>query len=74
MMELLKRFEEDGPYDNLVASDAEDDIAVEGSDDENELASKLEGIDLDSADPDVILSLLSDSQRKAFLKTVQDPT
>lgn len=47
MMELLKRFEEDRPDDNLVASDAaEDDIAVEGSDEENELASKLEGIDL----------------------------
>ncbi|KAG9044176.1 hypothetical protein FS837_008683 [Tulasnella sp. UAMH 9824] len=73
MMDLLKRFEEDSPDDNLVASDADDDIAIEGGD-ENELTSKLEGIDLDSADPDFILSLLSDSQRKAFLKTVQDPT
>lgn len=73
MMELLKRFEEDSRDDDLVASDAEDDNAVAGSDDENGLAGKLEGIDLDSADPDFILSLLSDSQREAFLKTVQDP-
>ncbi|KAG8907191.1 hypothetical protein FRC01_007784 [Tulasnella sp. 417] len=74
MLELLKRFEEESREDDLDASDAEDNNAVERSDDEDDLASKLEGIDLDSADPDFILSLLSDSQRAAFLKTVQDPT
>ncbi|KAG8942464.1 hypothetical protein FRC04_003632 [Tulasnella sp. 424] len=73
MMELLKRFEDDSREDDLARSDAEHENAVDGSDGEDDLASKLEGIDLDSADPDFILSLLSDSQREAFLKTVQDP-
>lgn len=46
MMELLKRFEEDSRDDDLTGSDAEHEDAVDGSDGEDDLASKLEGIDL----------------------------
>ncbi|KAG8980950.1 hypothetical protein FRB90_007394, partial [Tulasnella sp. 427] len=59
MMEMLQRFEEDSRDDDLAGSDEENDL----SDDEDDLAKKLEGVDLGN-----------DSQREAFLKAVQDPT
>ncbi|KAG8714773.1 hypothetical protein FRC11_007184 [Ceratobasidium sp. 423] len=62
MLELLKRFEQE---------------SLEGgeeSDDEDELASRLEGIDLDKVDHDTLWGLLSEEERQKFTKLLMDPT
>ncbi|KAF8591738.1 hypothetical protein K439DRAFT_1326217, partial [Ramaria rubella] len=63
MMELLRKFEEEsaqGP-----------DILAE---DNNDLAEKLETMNLDDAQPEEIWSLLSPDQRDSFLRVMRDPS
>ncbi|KAL0955287.1 hypothetical protein HGRIS_004177 [Hohenbuehelia grisea] len=69
MMELLKKFEEDSAENEL------DDLN-DGSDheDEDDLARKLENIDLDLASTDELWSILSPEQQKRFAKAMQDPS
>ncbi|CAE6466864.1 unnamed protein product [Rhizoctonia solani] len=62
MLELLKRFEEES------LEEAED------SDDEDGLASRLEGIDLDKVDHDTLWGLLSEEERQKFTRMLMDPT
>ncbi|EKM50170.1 uncharacterized protein PHACADRAFT_32993 [Phanerochaete carnosa HHB-10118-sp] len=69
MMELLKRFEEDALNDDQAPlgdsdSDEEDD----------DLASKLESMDLENASHEEIWSALSPAQQDKFLKALNDPS
>lgn len=70
-MELLRKFEEE--------SAQQPDLLTEGPDndddeDQDDLAGKLEGLDLDETDTNVIWSLLSTAQRNKFLQAVRDPS
>ncbi|GJJ09252.1 hypothetical protein Clacol_003474 [Clathrus columnatus] len=70
MMELLHKFEEESlKQPDLLMEDKE--LADE---DEDDLVSKLEDLDLDETDPDTLWSLLSPSQREKFLKAMRDPS
>ncbi|KAJ3817361.1 hypothetical protein F5880DRAFT_1493074, partial [Lentinula raphanica] len=74
MMEILRRFEEDNDSDSLgQLGEGEDD--GDGEDDEDDdLAKRLAGIDIASASPYLLWSLLSDSERAQFVKSIQDPS
>ncbi|CAE6458768.1 unnamed protein product [Rhizoctonia solani] len=61
MLELLKRFEEES-------------IEDEGSSESDELASRLEGIDLNKIDHDTLWRLLSEEERQKFTKMLMNPT
>ncbi|KAF9646230.1 hypothetical protein BDM02DRAFT_3100173 [Thelephora ganbajun] len=65
MMELLQRFEE---------SSAEEVDLDDEDEEENALAQRLKGVDLDSVSPDDLWDLLPEGQRAKFLKTVEDPS
>ncbi|KAJ3768433.1 hypothetical protein FB446DRAFT_650441 [Lentinula raphanica] len=73
MMEILRRFEEDNDNDSL-GHFGEDDGEENGEEDEDDLAKRLAGIDIASASPNLLWSLLSDSERAQFIKAVQDPS
>ncbi|KAG8683340.1 hypothetical protein FRC08_014335 [Ceratobasidium sp. 394] len=62
MLELLKRFEEEA--------------AGEGDQEENtdDIASRLQGIDIDTADHDTLWGLLTEDEKEKFLQMVADPT
>ncbi|KAG9076096.1 hypothetical protein FS749_012163 [Ceratobasidium sp. UAMH 11750] len=62
MLGLLKRFEEEA---------AGDDDREENTDD---IASRLQGIDIDTADHDTLWGLLTEGEKQKFLQTVADPT
>ncbi|KAG8868598.1 pre-tRNA nuclear export protein, partial [Tulasnella sp. 331] len=72
MMELLKRFEEKGGSGD--ENDRSDDDDGDEDRTKEELANKLQGIDLDTADPNTIFALLSPAQRDAFMATLGDPS
>ncbi|CAE6524878.1 unnamed protein product [Rhizoctonia solani] len=61
MLEVLKRFEEES------LEEGEDD-------DEDDLALRLEGIDLDKIDHDTLWSLLSEEEKQKFTRMLMDPT
>ncbi|CAE6532445.1 unnamed protein product [Rhizoctonia solani] len=61
MLELLKRFEQESPEED------------EESGEEDGLASRLEGIDLDKVDHDTLWGLLSEQERQKFTKILMDP-
>ncbi|KAI5895243.1 uncharacterized protein SCHCODRAFT_01087873 [Schizophyllum commune H4-8] len=70
MMEVLKRFEEaasDGLGEDL------DDEDEDGSEAGDELAARLEGVDLDSIPPDELWELLTPEQRAKFMEAVNNP-
>ncbi|CAE7223370.1 unnamed protein product [Rhizoctonia solani] len=60
MLDLLKRFEEES-------------VEEEDSDDEDGLASRLEGINLDQVDHDTLWGLLSEEEKQKFTKILMDP-
>ncbi|KAF8717518.1 hypothetical protein AX14_012166 [Amanita brunnescens Koide BX004] len=64
MMELLKKFEEESIND---ASDEDDDVL--GAD----LAKRLQGVDLETANPDELWSVLNAEERSKFMETLRDP-
>ncbi|KAF7342012.1 hypothetical protein MVEN_01788400 [Mycena venus] len=64
MLELLKRFEEE-------SAAVEDELEHE---DENDLARRLENVDLESTSPDHLWNLLTPSEREKFLKVMEDPS
>ncbi|KAL1667050.1 hypothetical protein GGF50DRAFT_125123 [Schizophyllum commune] len=71
MMEVLKRFEEEaasGGLDEGLDED-EDEDGEEG----DELAARLEGVDLDSIPPDELWEMLTPEQRAKFLEAVNNP-
>ncbi|KAF8739106.1 neurogenesis, partial [Rhizoctonia solani] len=61
MLELLKRFEEES-------------IEEEGSDEEDDLALRLEGVDLDKVDHETLWGLLSEEEKQKFTKMLMNPT
>ncbi|KAF8485411.1 hypothetical protein JB92DRAFT_1565803 [Gautieria morchelliformis] len=63
MLEMLRSFEDENAEESDVLTDDGDD-----------LARKLKDINLDEADPNVILSMLSPPQRESFLKIIRDPS
>ncbi|KAG9035578.1 hypothetical protein FS842_003676, partial [Serendipita sp. 407] len=67
MISILQRMEDPNafPDDNGVVSD---------DDEENELGSKLESLDLESADTAALWDALSPAQKDAFTKAMQDPS
>ncbi|KAG8995786.1 hypothetical protein FRB93_001068 [Tulasnella sp. JGI-2019a] len=73
MLELLKRFEMENMSEGEGGSDDNED---EDSDTEGvgELAKKLQGVDLDTVDPEEILMLLSSAQRQEFMAMIRDPS
>ncbi|KAI0363141.1 hypothetical protein BV20DRAFT_1007803 [Pilatotrama ljubarskyi] len=69
MMDLLKRFEEDSLDESplLADSDNEDE---EGTDD---LHSRLQNLDLDSASYEELWAALTPAEREKFLRAINDP-
>lgn len=65
MMDVLKRFEEDAA--------AEDEDREDDSDPEDELAARLEEVDLDAMPTDELWELLSPEQRARFMEAVNNP-
>ncbi|KAL1725797.1 hypothetical protein EV714DRAFT_287664 [Schizophyllum commune] len=63
MMEVLKRFEEEAAGGGLDEDEEEGD----------ELAARLEGVDLDSIPPDELWEMLTPEQRAKFLEAVNNP-
>ncbi|KAL1723123.1 hypothetical protein EV715DRAFT_269774 [Schizophyllum commune] len=70
MMEVLKRFEEEAASGGLDEGLNEDD---EDDDEGDELAARLQGVDLDSIPPDELWDLLTPGQRAKFLEAVNNP-
>lgn len=87
MMELLKRFEEDGTENDASLFSEEEAIA----DEERDLAKRLHGIDLgeyaslsrllsrsqrwiESASPDTLWLALTPEERNRFLKALDEPS
>ncbi|KAH6916035.1 hypothetical protein BKA70DRAFT_1254575 [Coprinopsis sp. MPI-PUGE-AT-0042] len=66
MLELLKRFEEENVDDNFGSQ--EDD------EEEDDLAKRFSSIDLESASPDALWSLLTQAEKDRFIKAVNDPS
>ncbi|KAJ3964031.1 hypothetical protein EV361DRAFT_942949 [Lentinula raphanica] len=73
MMEILRRFEEED-NENLGQFGEDDGDGDEEEDDEDDIAKRLAGIDIASASPNLLWSLLSDSERAQFVKAIQDPS
>ncbi|KAL1702021.1 hypothetical protein EV121DRAFT_210929 [Schizophyllum commune] len=72
MMEVLRRFEEEaasGGLDEGLGSDEDED----GSEAGDELAARLEGVDLDSIPPDELWEMLTPEQRARFMEAVNNP-
>ncbi|KAG8734977.1 hypothetical protein FRC10_011141 [Ceratobasidium sp. 414] len=61
MLELLKRFEEEAVGD----TDQEEDI--------DDIASRLQGIDLDTVNHDTLWELLTEGERQKFLQMIANP-
>ncbi|KAH9893328.1 hypothetical protein C8Q73DRAFT_648077 [Cubamyces lactineus] len=70
MMDLLKRFEDDSLDDSplLADSDNEDD------NDADDLHSRLQNIDLDSASYEELWAVLTPAEREKFLRALNDPS
>ncbi|KAJ4500171.1 hypothetical protein C8R41DRAFT_914665 [Lentinula lateritia] len=69
MMEILKRFEENNiEQDELVGEDKDD------SEEEDDLERRFSAIDIASASPDALWSLLSQVERDKFIEAIQDPS
>ncbi|KAJ3992141.1 hypothetical protein F5050DRAFT_1801854 [Lentinula boryana] len=68
MMEILKRFEEDN-LEQAVGDDKEDE-----DEDEDDLEKRFAGIDIASTSPNTLWSLLSQSERDEFVRSLQDPS
>ncbi|KAJ3918659.1 hypothetical protein F5877DRAFT_78810 [Lentinula edodes] len=69
MMEILKRFEENNmEQDELVGEDEEN------SEGEDDLERRFSAIDIASASPDALWSLLSQVERDKFIEAIQDPS
>ncbi|KAL1696759.1 hypothetical protein GGG16DRAFT_42906 [Schizophyllum commune] len=68
MMEVLKRFEEEAAGGGL-----DEDEEGEDGEEGDELAARLEGVDLDSIPPDELWELLTPEQRAKFLEAVNNP-
>ncbi|KAJ7757080.1 hypothetical protein B0H16DRAFT_1721544 [Mycena metata] len=68
MLELLKRFEED--------SAAQGELGLEGEaeDDEDDLARRLQSVDLESMPPENLWAILTPAEREKFLKVMEDPS
>ncbi|KAF8661330.1 hypothetical protein AX16_001426 [Volvariella volvacea WC 439] len=69
MMQVLKHFEE---------TSAEQDLELLDSDDEEEdavsdLAKRLQNVDLDSASPDAIWHLLTEEEKRKFVRALDNP-
>ncbi|KAF7366457.1 hypothetical protein MSAN_00902700 [Mycena sanguinolenta] len=67
MMEVLKRFEEES-----AAQDG-DELHIEEDEDENDLARRMQNVDLDSTSSDQLWTLLTPAEREKFLKAMRDP-
>ncbi|KAI9062579.1 hypothetical protein FKP32DRAFT_1573971 [Trametes sanguinea] len=68
MMELLKRFEEDTLEESPLLGDSDDD-----GDDTDDLQSRLQNIDLDSASYEELWAVLTPAEREKFLSALNDP-
>ncbi|KAJ7031592.1 hypothetical protein C8F04DRAFT_1262702 [Mycena alexandri] len=68
MLELLKRFEED--------SAAQGELGLEGEaeDDEDDLARRLQSVDLESTSSENLWAILTPVEREKFLKVMEDPS
>ncbi|KAI4527365.1 hypothetical protein K525DRAFT_186978, partial [Schizophyllum commune Loenen D] len=73
MMEVLKRFEEEAASGGLDEGLDEDEDEDEDGEEGDELAARLEGVDLDSIPPDELWELLTPEQRAKFLDAVNNP-
>jgi hypothetical protein len=77
MMEILKRFEEGRPEDEVdIVSQLEGaEEEEEEKDDSNSLSSRLAKFDISVTDapPEVIWEVLTSEERKSFLETIKDP-
>ncbi|KAF8623222.1 hypothetical protein AX15_006457 [Amanita polypyramis BW_CC] len=71
MLELLKKFEEESMDDDV--NDLIDEGEYGNKDPAADLETRLQNIDLHSAEPDQLWSLLSAEERSKFLKALQDP-
>ncbi|KIJ34956.1 hypothetical protein M422DRAFT_262918 [Sphaerobolus stellatus SS14] len=69
MMEMLRRFEEESQENEGILEEEDE----EGEGENDDLARKLEGVNLDEADSNALWALLSPSRREAFLKAMKDP-
>ncbi|KAF9070008.1 hypothetical protein BDP27DRAFT_1164080, partial [Rhodocollybia butyracea] len=65
MLELLKRFEEDSLDDNMPDEEEEDD---------DDLADRFAEVDIASASPDSLWSLLTKTEQDKFIKALHDPS
>ncbi|THU86223.1 hypothetical protein K435DRAFT_923385, partial [Dendrothele bispora CBS 962.96] len=69
MMEILKRFEEDSlDSDGLLQEEGN------ASEDDDDLAKRFEGIDIEAASPDDLWALLKPEERNKFIKGLNDPS
>jgi len=69
MLNMLKRFEEES-----ANVDQEDLLGSESGDEEKSLSKRLENVDLDSADTDLLWSALNEKQREQFMRAMSDPS
>ncbi|KDQ19002.1 hypothetical protein BOTBODRAFT_481020 [Botryobasidium botryosum FD-172 SS1] len=73
MLSMLKRFEEESANadeEGLLGSGSGDEAEAE----EDNLSKRLENVDLDSADTNVLWSALSEKQREQFMRAMRDPS
>ncbi|KAF5371413.1 hypothetical protein D9757_009996 [Collybiopsis confluens] len=65
MMEILKRFEDEG---GMEGADGVLDAASDDDDDDEDLVSRFQRIDVSSASPDTLWSLLTQDEKDRFIK------
>ncbi|KAJ7294008.1 hypothetical protein C8J57DRAFT_1491353 [Mycena rebaudengoi] len=69
MLTLLKRFEEDS-----TALDNTQSLVDEAEEDDSDWARRFQNVDLESASPDRLWTLLTPAEREKFLKVMEDPS
>ncbi|KAJ7177894.1 hypothetical protein C8R46DRAFT_1075220 [Mycena filopes] len=69
MLGLLKRFEEDSAAQGEFGSPE-----GEEEDDENDLAHRLQSVNLESTSPEHLWTILTPAEREKFLKVMEDPS
>ncbi|PIL33207.1 hypothetical protein GSI_04657 [Ganoderma sinense ZZ0214-1] len=71
MMELLKQFEEDSLDDSPLLDDSDNDN--EGEQAADDLQTRMQNLDLDTASSDELWAALTPTERERFLCAVNDP-
>ncbi|PIL33233.1 hypothetical protein GSI_04683 [Ganoderma sinense ZZ0214-1] len=71
MMELLKQFEEDSLDDSPLLDDSDNDN--EGEQAADDLQTRMQNLDLDTASSDKLWAALTPTERERFLCAVNDP-